>query len=250
MQELTKEQKYSNLLGRQWYESLKETLNSKYWDMVCEDLGKIRKMRVVYPVKGSDLLFKAFRTTSIAQTRVVILGQDPYHDGSYDGFAFSNTGKPPNKISPSLRNIFAEIRMTVYSDDEDDVSYDPNLERWAKQGVLLINTAHTVIKGEAGSHTGMWKPFTKKVIEILLTYQNFTVEHPHIAWILWGNNSYKLFSDVFNVLYKEGKIQGDHLILHSAHPSPLSAYQGFFGSNHFNQVNEFLKQHDSEPIIW
>ena len=238
-----------SMLEESWQQNLGNEFDKPYMQQLREFLRHEKdQKKIIYP--KSVNVFQAFSLTPLDQVKVVILGQDPYHDRSYDGFAFSNTGKPPNKISPSLRNIFAEIRMTVYSDDEDDVSYDPNLERWAKQGVLLINTAHTVIKGEAGSHTGMWKPFTKKVIEILLTYQNFTVEHPHIAWILWGNNSYKLFSDVFNVLYKEGKIQGDHLILHSAHPSPLSAYQGFFGSNHFNQVNEFLKQHDSEPIIW
>lgn len=242
---MSKEERFLALLGEEWYGKLKGIINSPYWDDLSDHVRRERKLHTVYPEKGSDLLFKAFRTTPISKVKVVILGQDPYHDGSYDGFAFSNKGKEISNISPSLRNIFAEIKQTVYPNETDPYSsgiLNPDLERWAKQGVLLINTAHTVRKGWAGSHTGAWKPFTIKVIQTLLEYS----EDSKIVWILWG----KFASDIFEVAYNKSDPKGIIHILTSAHPSPLSAYLGFFNSNHFNQANEFLSMYNITPIKW
>lgn len=238
----SKEEKFKLLLGEEWYESLKDVINSQYWENLSHYIASERKVATVYPEQGSDLLFKAFRTTPISTVRVVILGQDPYHDGSYDGFAFSNSCK--EDISPSLRNIFAEIKQTIYPKVVDPYKSDlfnSNLERWATQGVLLINTAHTVRKGVAGSHISVWKPFTKKVIQTILD-----VDHP-VVWMLWGNFAKEVFFESKGPIDITDRPQ---LVLQAAHPSPFSAYNGFFNSNHFNKANEFLQQYGLNKIIW
>ena len=185
----------------------------------------------VFPPKED--LFSAFSLTPPEQVRVVILGQDPYHEpGQAHGLAFSV--REGVKLPPSLRNIFAE-RQT-------DVGVPPSengdLTHWARQGVLLLNTVLTVEKGKANSHKDFgWQTFTDDVIRALAT-----LPQP-MAFILWGAQSQK----------KEPLIRASshpRLILKSPHPSPLSVYRGFYGSKPFSQVNSFLHLHNQPPIDW
>jgi uracil-DNA glycosylase len=211
---------------------MEDYLDSDSFSNLTLELFKERRKYTVYPEKGSELLFKAFRTTPFSKVKIVILGQDPYHDGSYDGFAFSNFEKL--RLSPSLVNIFKEVESDVY--DGFKLVQDSSLERWAKQGVLLINTAHTVRAGEPASHLLMWQMFTLRVIQHLMN------NHKPMVWMLWGAKAKR---------HLEGKtLSKDHLKLVAPHPSPFSAYSGFFGCKHFTKANEFLLNHNLEPIVW
>ena len=236
---------YKHLLGEEWYEALTDIIHSDYWEYLGDTIARERLLRPIYPEKGSDLFFKAFRTTPISEVKAVVLGQDPYHDpGSYDGFAFSNSPEKRGRVSPSLQNILREVQEDCYPEWKFDTFIADasivSLERWAKQGVLLINTAHTVAKGVPGSHLGLWKPFTKAVLDILM------IEHDKpIVFILWGRNAQKIFNDqVGTYPIKNG------LVIESAHPSPFSAYSGFFGSKPFSKTNEFLVKNNVKPIVW
>jgi len=220
------------LFGEEWYSALETMLKSVYWGNLGQKIAKERKMYTVYPEKGSDLLFKAFRTTPLSEVKVVILGQDPYHDGSYDGFAFSN--RESLRLSPSLMNILKEVEADVY--DGFQVSQSPELERWAEQGVLLINTAHTVRKGNPASHLEYWSRFTQQVILKLLE------QDQPIVWIVWGKKA-------MEVLKSTGK-NNKHKVIISPHPSPFSAHTGFFGSKPFSRANEYLESHGKGQIRW
>ncbi|MCF0182590.1 MAG: uracil-DNA glycosylase, partial [Muribaculaceae bacterium] len=163
--------------------------------------------------------------------KVVILGQDPYHDiGQANGLCFSvNDGIP---FPPSLNNIFKE----VHDDTGAPIPESGNLERWARQGVLLLNATLTVEAHRAGSHQNRgWEEFTDAAIARLAT------QREHLVFILWG--SYAIKKGAFINRMK-------HLVLTSPHPSPLSAYRGFFGNHHFSQANAYLRQHGIEPIDW
>ena len=185
----------------------------------------------VYP--PMEQVFTAFQLTAPEQVRVVILGQDPYHEeGQAHGLAFSV--KESVKLPPSLVNIYKE-RQT-------DLGIEPtksgDLTHWAKQGVFLLNAVLTVEDGKANSHKDMgWQEFTDKVIAALAD-----LPQP-IAFILWGAQAQKKAKAAANSPYPR-------LILQSAHPSPLSSYRGFFGSKPFSQVNEFLKKQGETPILW
>ena len=224
--------KFLNLLGIEWYKRLEEYLDTDDFSRLTLELFRERRMFTIYPEKGSDLLFKAFRTTPFSKVKIVILGQDPYHDGSYDGFAFSNTGKL--RLSPSLQNILKEVESDVYNGFQ--LAQDSNLERWAKQGVLLVNTAHTGRKGEPASQITLWDMFTSRVIH------NLVNNGKPLVWMLWG-------SKAKNQLMSR-TLPKDQLKLVAAHPSPFSASNGFFGCKHFTQANEFLLNHNIEPITW
>ena len=225
--------KFERLLGCEWFERLESYLETDDFSHLTTELFRERRKYTVYPEKGSDLLLKAFRTTPFSKVKVVVLGQDPYHDGSYDGFAFSNKGKI-GRLSPSLQNILKEVESDVYNGLHLD--QDPDLQRWAEQGVLLINTAHTVREGEPGSHLHLWDMFTKRVIHVLVN------NGKPLVWMLWGSKARK---------HLETKaIPNNQLVLSSAHPSPFSAYTGFFGCKHFSQANEFLLNNNIEPIRW
>jgi uracil-DNA glycosylase len=230
---MTHKDKFYSLFEQEWYEALKPVLESDYWKYIGQTIARERQLYTIYPDKGSDLLFKAFRTTPLSKVKVVILGQDPYHDGSYDGFAFSNRDDG-QRISPSLRNILTEVESDVY--DGLQLDQNPSLERWAQQGVLLINTAHTVRKGSPGSHLEYWEVFTKQVL-LLLSQQNRPM-----VWILWGKKA----SNAALAVEKNKK----HLYLGSAHPSPYSAHSGFFGSKPFSRTNEYLKNNEYTTITW
>jgi len=224
--------KFVGLLGEEWYEVVKDYLVSKNFKEISNLLKLERNTHKVYPEQGSSLLFKAFRTVPLSKVKVVILGQDPYHDGSYDGFAFSNTGK--RHISPSLKNILKEVESDVYNGLHLDM--EPNLQRWAEQGVLLINTAHTVRKSQPASHLHIWEEFTQNIIHSLSTRVG------PMVWMLWGAKARRHVND--------RRMQSDHLILESPHPSPFSAASGFFGCKHFSKANRFLEEYNVKPIKW
>ena len=237
------------LFGEEWYEALKNVIESDYWLKIGQAIGEERNIRTIYPEKNSELFFKAFRTTPLSKVKVVILGQDPYHDGSFDGFAFSNSLEKRGRLSPSLQNILTEVHNDVYPEIPFDVWFKPstvNLERWAQQGVLLINTAHTVVSGVPDSHTWLWKYFTIQVIQTILRKKE------NVIWILWGRRAQNLFWNAASAVREEkGEYVTDsNLILESAHPSPFSAYQGFFGSKPFSKTNEFLIKQNVTPINW
>ena len=182
-----------------------------------------------YPPGGK--IFNAFNTTSFEDVKVVILGQDPYHEpGQAMGLSFS---VPEGvMLPPSLRNIYAEIRNELGT--EPPASGD--LTRWARQGVLLLNATLTVRQGQAASHQRRgWEVFTDAAIRTL------AAEREHLVFMLWG-------------AYAGAKAQfidaQRHLVLRSAHPSPLSATRGFFGNHHFQLCNDYLKQWGQEPIAW
>jgi uracil-DNA glycosylase len=178
------------------------------------------KNGVVYPPKKQ--IFRAFTYDKI---KIVILGQDPYHEKNQaNGLAFSVNDRV--KIPPSLRNIFKELNISPKNGD---------LTKWAEQGVLLLNTALTVREGQADSHKKLWEKFTVSVIEELNEYET------PLVFMLWGNNAKS---------YEKYITDKKHLILTAAHPSPLSASRGFFGCNHFSVANEFLKKNNLEIINW
>ncbi len=184
----------------------------------------------VYP-KGKHI-FAAFDHSNFEDTRVVILGQDPYHGpGQANGLSFSvNDGIPH---PPSLINIFKEIQ----TDTGSPIPQTGNLERWADQGVLLLNATLTVRAHQAGSHQDKgWESFTDRVIEII------SAEKENVVFMLWGGYAKK----------KAKKIDASkHLILTSGHPSPLSANRGYwFGNKHFTKANEYLTAHGKKPIVW
>ena len=190
--------------------------------------GEYTKGTVYPPAK---LIFNAFDICPFDKVKVVIIGQDPYHEpGQAHGLCFSvNPGVP---FPPSLKNIFKEISNDLSIPEP----VDGNLERWASQGVLLLNATLTVRAHQAGSHQGKgWEEFTDKAIHALAQ------EREHIVYMLWGSYA-----------QRKGEFidRNRNLVLTSPHPSPLSAHRGFFGNKHFSRANEYLIQHGEEPIKW
>lgn len=212
-----------------WDKQLEEEMAKPYFNDLRYALAKEYKLHTVYPSKEN--LFQALKLTSYEHTKVVILGQDPYHGpGQAHGLSFSVL--PGVRIPPSLSNIYKEL----HSDLGMPIPNNGYLVPWAKQGVLLLNTVLTVREGQANSHKGLgWERFTDAVIEKLDERDKPAV------FILWGSHAQKkgAFID-----------RSKHLVLESVHPSPLSAHRGFFGSKPFSQTNTFLKEHGMEPIDW
>lgn len=212
-----------------WSQFIEEESKKPYFQELESCLKKERSDYDVYPPEAD--VFNAFKLTPFEKVKVVILGQDPYHgDGQAHGLAFSvkKGVKPP----PSLVNIYKEL--------ESDLSLIPpshgNLESWAREGVLLLNTVLTVRKEEPGSHQKKgWEIFTDRVIDVLSDNKQ------KLVFILWGLPSQKKASRVNSTHH--------HLIL-SPHPSPLSSYRGFFGSKPFSRTNDFLKANGIAPINW
>jgi uracil-DNA glycosylase len=212
-----------------WKKVLQNEFEAHYFAQLKDFLIAERKLYKVFP-KGS-LIFNAFNTTAFHNVRVVIIGQDPYHGiGQANGLCFSVA--PECKIPPSLQNIFKELR--------DDLGLPiPNngdLESWAKQGVLLLNATLTVRENQAGSHQGKgWEVFTDAVIRAL------SEQREGIVFLLWGK-------------FAQGKLPlidtHKHFVLQAAHPSPFSAYNGFFGCKHFSKTNAILTQNNLQPINW
>ena len=212
-----------------WAAALKEEFHKPYYKKLFQTVGQEYASHKIFP--AGDDIFNAFHFTPLEQVKVVILGQDPYHgDGQAHGLCFSV--KPDVEIPPSLVNIYKEL--------EDDLGcYIPNngyLEKWARQGVLLLNTVLTVRAHQANSHRGIgWEEFTDAAIRIL------AAQDRPMVFILWGSYA----------ISKRTLINPDkHLILTSVHPSPLSAYRGFFGNKHFSKANNYLIEHGKTPITW
>lgn len=222
--------------GIEWFIKLKYEIYSPYMRELSKFIQTERKTAVIYP-KPEDV-FKALKLTPYSDINVVILGQDPYHNGLASGLAFSTNDE---LITPkSLDNIFTEVEKDIY--DGFMLDRNPILERWAKQGVLLLNTILTVRKGEPLSHANKgWETFTNKILMSL-----YEINRP-IVWILWGKNAEQAFD---KVIEEYGRTNPAHLILRAAHPSPFSAAKGFFGCKHFSKCNNFLKLKNLKEIVW
>ena len=183
----------------------------------------------IYP--PGTRIFNALNSTPLAQTKEEVIGKDPYHGpGQAHGLCFSV--QPGVKTPPSLVNIYKELKRDL----NIDIPSHGNLQHWAEQGVLLLNTSLTVEHGIAGSHAGKgWQFFTDKVIEVVSEQQE------RLVFLLWGSHAQS----------KEKLIDSSkHLVLKSVHPSPLSAHRGFIGNGHFSRCNKFLQQHGLSPIDW
>lgn len=212
-----------------WKDVLKDEFASDYFRLLKEFLVEEKNKYTVYP--PGQKIFNAFNHTPFEKVKVVILGQDPYHgNGQAHGLCFSVPAgiKPP----PSLVNIYKEIN----ADLNIPIPGHGNLEKWADQGVLLLNATLTVRANQAGSHQGKgWENFTDAVI------RKISEERSGIVFILWGRYA----RDKKNLIDASR-----HHILEAAHPSPFSAYNGFFGCKHFSKTNELLRQQGLEPIDW
>ena len=212
-----------------WLEPLRPEFKKDYYKKLTRFVGYEYATTTVYPPK--DDLLNAFHMTPLSKVKVVIIGQDPYHEpGQAHGLSFSV--RPGIEIPPSLQNIYKELK-------DDCGCYIPNngyLVKWAEQGVMLLNAVLTVRAHQAASHRGRgWEEFTDAAIRILNE-----VDRP-IVFMLWGS---------FARSKKEMLDNPNHLILEAPHPSPLSAYRGFFGCRHFSKANNFLVSHGAEPIDW
>jgi uracil-DNA glycosylase len=212
-----------------WLEAISVEFRKPYYHELYKFIKSEYRHSIIYP-RAEDI-FNAFHFTPLSKVKVVILGQDPYHnEGQAHGLCFSV--KPDVDIPPSLVNIYKEL--------QDDLGcYIPNngyLEKWARQGVLLLNTVLTVRAHQANSHQGKgWEQFTDAVIQAV------NAQDRPIVFILWGRPAQTKKSMLNNP---------KHLILEAPHPSPLSAFRGFFGSKPFSKTNQFLLNHGIEPIDW
>lgn len=217
------------MIGNDWDFILKEEFKKDYFKKLKEFVLKEYNSKTIYP--PFEDIFNAFKLTPINNVKVVILGQDPYHEeGQAHGLAFST---PDGRTIPrSLKNIFKEIAYEY----NYPISNSGSLESWAKQGVFLLNTVLTVEKGKANSHSKCgWQIFTDNVIKALNKQDN------PIVFLLWGKQA-EAKKDLLN--------NSNHLVLITSHPSPFSARRGFFKSNHFRLANDFLKKNNISEINW
>ncbi|NBU55995.1 MAG: uracil-DNA glycosylase [Acidimicrobiia bacterium] len=212
-----------------WNPLLRSEFDEPYWSELQQFVAEERRRGPVFP--PADDVFTALHLTPFVDVKVVILGQDPYHGaGQAHGLCFSVRRGVP--IPPSLRNVYQELR--------DDLGVTTpshgNLEHWARQGVLLLNTTLTVRSGQAASHQGKgWERFTDRVISTV------NDKHERVVFLLWGAPSRKK-----KVLVDSSR----HTVIESAHPSPLSAHNGFFGSRPFSRTNDALREAGRDPIDW
>lgn len=216
-------------IGNDWDEVLKDLFKSENYENIREFLKSEYSLHTIYPSMYD--IFNAFKITPYKSIKAVILGQDPYHEpGQAHGLCFSV--KEGTKLPPSLVNIYKEL----YSDLGIEPSESGDLTAWAKQGVLLLNTTLTVRRGVANSHSKCgWTEFTDEVIK------KISEREKPVVFILWGGNARA----------KKSLIDlSRHFVIESAHPSPLSCYNGFFGSKPFSRTNEYLKSIGETPIDW
>lgn len=212
-----------------WKEILKDEFQKPYFLETLKLLNIEYENHTIYPKK--ELIFNALNLTPFSDTKVVILGQDPYHNPN-QAMGLSFSVQDGIKVPPSLVNIYKEL----FNDLNIPVSKSGNLTNWAKQGVLLLNTVLTVRENTPNSHKNIgWAIFTDAIIKKLNEHDK------PIVFILWGNNSIKKKDLITNK---------KHLILTAAHPSPLSANRGFFGCKHFSKTNDFLIENHLSPIDW
>ena len=214
-----------------WGEVLAEEFEKPYFKALTErvraEYGDPNQH--IYPAAGR--IFAAFDASPFSQTKVVIIGQDPYHgEGQANGLCFSVN--PRVMFPPSLRNILKE----VHDDVGAPIPANGDLSRWARQGVLLLNATLTVREHQPKSHAGMgWEIFTDAAVRLLAQRRD------HLVFLLWGSDAIR----------KGGMVdRSRHLVLTSPHPSPLSAHRGFFGNRHFSQANRYLTEHGMTPIEW
>ena len=216
-------------IAEDWKELLKDEFSKPYFDNLVDFVKHEYASGEVFPAGGN--IFRAFDKCPLDRLKVVIIGQDPYHGpGQANGLCFSvNEGIA---FPPSLQNIFKE----VHADTGADIPLSGNLDRWAEQGVLLLNAVLTVRAHQAASHAGRgWEQFTDAVVRAIAERKE------GVVYMLWGSYA-----------QKKGAIAdpGRNLILRAVHPSPLSAYRGFFGCKHFSQANDYLRSIGKEPIEW
>ena len=213
-----------------WKKALEEEFGKDYFKQLTDFVKDEYAKKKVYPAPKN--IFRAFDLTPFEKVKVVILGQDPYH-GAHQAIGLSFAVEEGVTLPPSLRNIYKEI--------EDDLGTpmdhaNGDLSRWAKQGVLLLNATLTVRAGAAGSHQGHgWELFTDAAIKTL------SDKREHLVFILWGNYARQKGAHID---------RRKHLVIESAHPSPFSAANGFFGSKPFSKTNDYLKKHHEKPIDW
>ncbi|MGY3777101.1 uracil-DNA glycosylase [Isobaculum melis] len=214
---------------KNWEEFLAQEAKEPYFIELMEKVDNAREVGAVYPSKED--LFSCFKLCPYEETKVVIIGQDPYHGaGQAHGLSFSV--KPGQKIPPSLRNIYKELK----TDLDIEAPNHGYLADWAKQGVLMMNTSWSVEAGKAGSHKKLgWSQFTNRVLEELNDF-----EQP-LVFILWGNHAINVAKNVNNP---------KHLLIKGVHPSPLAARGGFFGSKPFSETNTFLESKGRGAIQW
>ena len=216
-------------LTKSWYKLLEGEFHKPYFLELQKKLDEEYKNYTIYP--SAENIFNALNYVKYEDVKVVIIGQDPYHEPNQAmGMSFSVPSE--TKIPPSLINIFKEI------ESELNVKCQKNgdLTRWAKQGVLLLNTVLTVRKGCANSHKNLgWEKLTAKIIQILNERKD------PVVFVFWGNNAKSLMNLITNKW---------HYVLTAAHPSPLSAHNGFFGCHHFSKINEILSNNGNKEIDW
>ncbi len=219
----------TSIINNDWDIILKDEFQKQYFKKLKHIIANERKTKNIFP--KDDSVFNALKLSSFSQTKIVIIGQDPYHKiGQAHGLSFSVTNN--QKIPPSLYNIFKELQ----SDLNILPTKNGNLETWANQGVLLLNSILTVRENEAGSHQELgWEKFTDEIISKL------SKNKKGIIFLLWGS-----FAQKKSLLINEQK----HTILKTSHPSPLSAYRGFIGCKHFSKINQILKKNNQIPINW
>lgn len=218
------------MINNDWLDSISGEFKKPYYKELFAFVKDEYSNAVIYP--PADDIFNAFHFTPLSKVKVLLLGQDPYHNvNQAHGLSFSVLPEQ-RKLPPSLQNIYKELH-------EDLGCYIPNngyLKKWADQGVLLLNTVLTVRAHQANSHQGHgWEKFTDAVIQAV------NAQDRPIVYLLWGKPAQKKSSMLTNP---------KHLILKAAHPSPLSANNGFFGCRHFSQANAFLEQNGVEPVDW
>lgn len=216
-------------IAEDWKALLTDEFEKPYFAELAEFVREEYSSRQIFPRGGN--IFRAFDKCPFDKLKVVIIGQDPYHgEGQANGLCFSvNDGV---QFPPSLRNIFQEVA----SDTGASLPTSGNLDRWAEQGVLLLNAVLTVRAHEAASHAGRgWEQFTDAVV------REIAARREGIVYMLWGSYA-----------QRKGAIADPtrNCILKAVHPSPLSAYRGFFGCRHFSQANDYLVAHGKEPIVW
>ena len=216
-------------IEQSWYSLLNDEFKKDYFNELRLFIREEYKIKRIFP--PARLIFNAFNLTPVDKLKVVIIGQDPYHgEGQAHGLSFS---VPKGiKIPPSLLNIYKELKEDI----NKEIPNDGFLEAWANQGILLLNSVLTVESGKANSHKNIgWERFTESVIE------KISIKKDKLVFLLWGSYAHK----------KEHFIDSNkHLILKSVHPSPLSAYNGFFGCKHFSKTNKYLTQNNIGAINW
>lgn len=212
-----------------WKQCLQDEFDKPYFELLTDYVRREYASQTVYP--PARLIFNAFDLCPLDSVKVVILGQDPYHEpGQAEGLCFSVADGV--RFPPSLQNIFQEI----HNEFGTPVPVSGSLRRWAQQGVLLLNATLTVRAHAAGSHQGVgWETFTDRVIA------EVNRKRKNVVYMLWGS-----YAQRKSVLIDKA----DNLVLQSAHPSPLSAYRGFIGNGHFLKANQYLANHGITPINW